>query len=258
MRFMVLSDYHANRKVLQGLEHVFEKENPDMIFYCGGSMSAAQRAKEYETALKFHGKPDLSHPQVRLEQEQGKESLREFAEVLAKTSRPVYFLPGESDAPEEEYFHVVYSYGNIYPNLHQAHERLYREEFFWVAGFGGGLSTTDDERSLLLHYTQPWAQFACRHWRYLTGEKVLLFHTPPVSRLDKSKDERKGAVFLNELIEELSPKLVFHGMAEKGQGWVKLGETVVVNPGFLRDGCYAVVEYPSLDIGFRNFLQAVS
>lgn len=253
MKLMILSDYRGASEVLPAFAEGVRREAPDMVFYCGGSMRGEIRRREYENALKFHSKPDMDHPDVRKETTRDLEHLRQFVQALAEIPCSVYAVPGETDAPESEYLKVAYSYAHIYPNFRTAHERVYREEFFLVAWFGGGISQTDDERTLILHYTRPWAEFALRHLEYMPGEKVLLLHAPPVSRLDKGEGERHGSVFLNEVIERLAPRLVLHGQALKGQGTVKLGDSVVVNPGPLAAGHYALVDYPSLDVSFRNF-----
>ena len=57
---------------------------------------------------------------------------------------------------------------------------------------------------------------------------------------------------INELIERVTPKLVLCGRAQSGQGVVQLGQTLVVNPGPLFEGHYAIIDYPSLSVQFKN------
>ena len=227
-------------------------EDPDFIFYCGGSMKGDKRLAEYEAARKFHSKPGLNSPGIRQEIEQDTESIQQFLLALADTQKVVYVVPGYNDAPESLYFKTVYNYAQIYPNLRPAHEMMFREDQFMVSGFGGDMSLSEDNREFVLQYSQPWVEFALRRLEYVPGEKILLFHSPPVCRLDISDDEHCGVLLINELIERVSPKLVMCGRAKSGQGKVKLGGSVVVNPGPFFDGHYAVIDHPTLEVQFKN------
>jgi Icc-related predicted phosphoesterase len=227
-------------------------EDPDLIFYCGGSMTGEKRLLEYQAARRFFSKPDIDSPVIRQEVEQDTEYLQQFLQTLADTHKVVYAVPGNTDAPEALYFKTVYNFANIYLNFRPIHEMMYREENFMVAGFGGDLTLGEDNRELMLQYSQTWVEFALRRLEFFPGEKILMFHSPPVCRLDLSKGEHCGVLLINELIEKVTPKLVLCGKAQSGQGIVKLDQTVVVNPGPLFEGHYAVIDYPSLSVQFKN------
>jgi Icc-related predicted phosphoesterase len=190
--------------------------------------------------------------EILQEIEQDTEYLQQFLLALADTQKIVYAVPGNNDAPESTYFKTIYNYAHIYPNLKPAHETMQREDQFMVAGFGGDMTVSDDNRELVLQYSRTWVEFALRRLEYFPGEKFLLLHSPPVSRLDLSDGEHCGVLFINELIERVSPTLVMCGRAKKGQGTVKMGPAVVVNPGPFFEGHYAVIDYPSLNVQFKN------
>ena len=252
MKFVCLTDYRGASEYLSTVSQIVEREGPDMIFYCGGSMKGEARFQEYETARRFHSKPDAGNPAIQAEISRDTEYLRELLLALADTQKEVYVVPGYNDAPESLYFKTVYNYARIYPNLRPVHEMMYREDQFMVAGFGGDMNISEDNRELVLQYSRTWVEFALRRVEYFPGEKILLFHSPPVCRLDKSGDEHCGVLLINEMIENVSPRLVLCGRATSGQGTVKLGSAVVVNPGPFFEGHYAVIEYPSMDIQFKN------
>ncbi len=252
MKFVCFSDYCGAREHLFVVSAIVEREDPDLLFYCGGSMKGDIRFQEYEAARRFHSKPDLDSPAIQEEIGRDAEHLRDFLLALADTQKTVYVVPGYHDAPESLYFKTVYNYANIYPNLRPIHEMIYREDLFMISGFGGDMSLSDDNRDLVLQYSRTWVEFALRRVEYFPGEKLLLFYSPPVCRLDKSGDEHCGILLINELIEKISPRLVLCGRATSGQGMVKLGSTVVVNPGPFFEGHYAVIDYPSMDIQFKN------
>lgn len=252
MKFVCLTDYHGASEFLPLIPKISEEENPDIIFYCGGSMKGEARLQEYETARRFHSKPDVESPIIQSEIARDSEYLREFLLALADTQKVVYVIPGYNDAPESFYFKTIYNYAHIYPNLRPIHEMMYREDQFMVAGFGGDMNVSEDNRELVLQYSRTWVEFALRRVEYFPGEKILLFHSPPVCRLDKSGNEHCGVLLINELIEKVTPKLVICGRAVSGQGTVKLGSAVVVNPGPLYEGHYAVIDYPSMGVQFKN------
>lgn len=254
LKILVLSDYRGAKEVLPLLTRMIPMEDPDLILYCGGSMKGDRRLAEYETARKFHSKPSLDSPSIQQEMHSDMEHLQQFILALADTHKPAYVVPGMSDAPESYYFKQVYNYAHIYPNLRPVHEMVWRDEGFLVAGFGGDLGCSEDDREFLLRYNGQWPTFSLRTLEFMPGDKILLFHSPPVCRLDQGDEERVGVLLVNEIIEKVEPKLLVCGQAAKGQGKVKMGETTVVNPGPLHQGHYAVVDYPSLEVRFENLV----
>ena len=132
-----MTDYFGAVELLHFIPQLIEAEEPDFIFYCGGSMKGEKRLAEYETARRFFSKPDIDSPVIRQEIVQDTEHLQQFLQTLADTQKIVYVLPGNSDAPEALYFKTVYNFANIYQNFRPVHEMMYREEYFMVAGFGG-------------------------------------------------------------------------------------------------------------------------
>jgi len=254
VKILCLTDYRGARDVLPLLLRMVPMEDPDVILYCGGSMKGTWRISEYMTARKFHSKPSMDSPVIQQEMRSDMEHLQQFILTLADTHKPVYVIPGMCDAPESYYFKQVYNYANIYPNLRPTHANYYREEGYLVAGFGGDLGHMEDDREFLLQYAPQWPEFVLRRLEYMPGEKILLFHSPPVCRLDQGDEERVGVLLINEIIERVAPKLLVCGMAEKGQGAVKLGGTHVVNPGPLNQGHYAIVEYPAMEVRFENLV----
>jgi hypothetical protein len=75
-----------------------------------------------------------------------------------------------------------------------------------------------------------------------------------VCRLDVAEGEHLGMLFVNDLIEKVTPKLLVCGQANSSPGKVRLGTTTVVNPGPLYQGQYAVVDYPSCEARFERLV----
>ncbi|MEM1927061.1 MAG: metallophosphoesterase family protein [Pyrobaculum sp.] len=150
----------------------------------------------------------------------------EALEELAKIA-PVYFVPGNTDPPEL----ATYMKDNIKP----VHGRTERIGPYVVGGAGGSLPTpfddlfklSEEELESLLKGLSPTPH-------------ILVVHNPPRGYLDKVGLVRSvGSLAVRRYIEEKQPMLSIHGHIHEDRGIDILGETVLVNPGPLKDGYYA-------------------
>lgn len=153
------------------------------------------------------------------------EALTALAEI-----GPVYFVPGNTDPPELARFRT----DGVYP-LHGSTAPLGP---FTVGGVGGSLPTpfkdlfriSEEEIEALLKSLIP-------------PPHILVTHNPPKGHLDRVGGVKPvGSVAVRRYIEERQPLLSVHGHIHEDRGISLLGETVLVNPGPLKDGYYAVAE----------------
>ncbi|WP_297436916.1 metallophosphoesterase [Thermococcus sp.] len=88
---------------------------------------------------------------------------------------------------------------------------------------------------------------------YRPGD-VILSHVPPYGTIaDRVHLGRHvGSKALRRFIEEHKPPLVVCGHIHEGKGEDRIGETVVVNPGPLFRGYYAVIEFDEKEKKVRN------
>ncbi|WP_069806525.1 metallophosphoesterase family protein [Vulcanisaeta thermophila] len=79
--------------------------------------------------------------------------------------------------------------------------------------------------------------------RSVNGPLVLLSHYPPYNtRVDVAFDGRHiGSRDVLRLIHEVRPVLVLCGHVHEARGVDKVGDTIVVNPGPLYEGHYALI-----------------
>jgi Icc-related predicted phosphoesterase len=86
---------------------------------------------------------------------------------------------------------------------------------------------------------------------------LLVCHTPPHdTRLDRLMNGRPvGSPAVRAFIEARAPEVAVVGHIHEGRGVERLGRTLVLNAGALRDGGYVVVEDrpDGLDAELRNF-----
>jgi len=90
--------------------------------------------------------------------------------------------------------------------------------------------------------------------------RLMVCHTPPyATRLDRLMDGRPvGSPAVRAFIEEQRPDVAVVGHIHEGRGVDRVGETIVLNAGALRDGGYVVVDdMPAgLVAELRNFRSA--
>lgn len=154
------------------------------------------------------------------------EAAVEALEALAQIA-PVYFVPGNTDPPEL----ANYEKSSIVP----LHGRTQRLGPYILGGAGGSLPTpfndlfrvSEEELEAILRSLDPTPH-------------ILVVHNPPRGHLDRVGGVRPvGSVAVRRYIEERQPLLAVHGHIHEDRGIDLLGDTILVNPGPLKDGYYA-------------------
>lgn len=82
-------------------------------------------------------------------------------------------------------------------------------------------------------------------------DQLLVCHVPPFdTRLDRLMNGTPvGSPAVRQFLERRRPALAVVGHIHEGRGIDRVGDTVVINPGPLRDGGYAVITHD--DAGFK-------
>ncbi|MFH1474080.1 MAG: metallophosphoesterase [Candidatus Aenigmatarchaeota archaeon] len=95
--------------------------------------------------------------------------------------------------------------------------------------------------------------------RFEKEKVILVSHNMPYGKLDKIesvdfdkrlKREHYGSKLARRLIERYHPILFIGGHMHENQGKVKIGKTIVVNPGYGREGEAAVITMPEKRVKF--------
>jgi Icc-related predicted phosphoesterase len=90
----------------------------------------------------------------------------------------------------------------------------------------------------------------------------MICHTPPFdTRLDRLMNGRPvGSPAVRAFIETHQPDLAVVGHIHEGRGVDRLGRTLVLNAGALRDGGYVVIEDDGTAVSaeLRNFRAAAA
>jgi uncharacterized protein len=166
--------------------------------------------------------------------------------TLASAGLPAYWVPGPGDAPVEHYLREAHNIEVVFPFLHGVHgTAAFAPGYVLFAGLGGELDDDPDaprEEQQRLRYPRWEAEYRLKLLRELPEHQlVLLFSTHPAHKGLGTQ----GSEALAELVGTHRARLVVCG-GERGSEM--LGRTLVVAPGPLGDGHYAVADLHSHEV----------
>jgi Icc-related predicted phosphoesterase len=214
----------------------------DAICFCGNIVNGQARAAEWLQARRDERIPNRNQVAILEEALEDLKHYRVFCQTLDSLGIPVMLVPGVRDAPEERFFLFMQQAAFMSDNIFLLHENVTRVEHFIFTGFGGEITPAEKEDYFLLKYPRQECIFGTRRMRFLNPPRIFIFHSPPVSNLDLEDGMHRGAPFVNEIIEAVAPSFLFCGHVPKALGAEVIGDTLVVNPGSLALGQYALVD----------------
>ncbi len=173
------------------------------------------------------------------------DTYRAVFKALGRSPVPSFYVPGPADAPVEEYLREAYNVEIVFPYLHGVHGSFaFAPGHVLVAGMGGQIHDGDvvrEERERLAY--PAWeAEYRLKVLNELKDyQKVFLFATMPAH---KGLGEA-GSEELAELIKTHNPRTVIVYDPSFTVSTFKhetLGKSLVVVPGALAEGDFAVVD----------------
>jgi Icc-related predicted phosphoesterase len=168
-----------------------------------------------------------------------------FFDALAALGLPAVVVPGHLDTPLVLFRQVATAYASHTPPIVVVDRAVASLVRSVVVGGVGGLLAEDHsaEEIATTERTLRDALLALAALRQYTGPRVLLVHTPPRGRVvDRHDGRHVGRRAVNRLIADVGAPVAVCGYAHEGQGKDDIDGTVVVNPGPLADGCYAIID----------------
>jgi len=252
MRIIVISDFHGNTGILDDITGAFRDMSPDLIVFCGDVMKGKTRGTLWLKGQEENRRPDCNAPELLREADEDQGIVKSFFLSMDTIGVPVLVVPGNMDAPEERFFGQLFHYELTLANIRLVQENIHYFEGFFFSGFGGEITGGISEKDFVLQYPVEHVRFSLRRLSYVQGDKVLILHTPPRSKLDFEKGGHKGSPHVNELIEWLKPHFVFCGHAHGARGEEWLGRSLVVNPGPLKDGFFAILDTDGPSVRFER------
>ena len=252
MLIFSISDFHGELKILSKLKEKIKEIKPDVIVFTGDVVKGYARGNEFLNAKEKGIKPRKNLPEIKEEAKEDFYLYKKFYQTLNEIKIPVMAINGNMDAPESRMFDVILNENLEFINLVQ--ENPYSLGKFIFAGIGGEITENEREDFFLLKYTKKEIEFSLLRLKKIKDkEKILLFHSPPLGKIvDLDDGKHKGSKIVNELIQEIKPKMVFCGHAHHAQGKEIISKTLVINPGALKYGNYALVDTERMEVKFRN------
>jgi uncharacterized protein len=165
-------------------------------------------------------------------------------------------VPGPGDAPVDHYLREAYNVEVVFPLLRGLHGTMaFALGPVLFAGFGGEVSDDPDaarDESARLSYPRWEPEYRLKLVRELAEhELVLLLATPPAHKGHGTT----GSEALAELVGSHRPRVVVCGGERRSE---TLGRSLVVAPGALDDGHYAVVDLHSREVEFAELATAAA
>jgi Icc-related predicted phosphoesterase len=171
----------------------------------------------------------------------GPEIYREIVRLFGAVDVPLYWIPGRTDAPLEEFLPEAFNLEIAIPTLRAVHGLVAEgpgEVLF--AGMGGDIIDDPDTITLeesILRYAGWHVEYRLKVLREFDDrQKVFLFTTPPAHKGIGGQ----GSAVLAELIKTYNPMVaVVRGETPAEH---QLAKTVVVSPGRVDEGTYAIID----------------
>ena len=206
MRLLLLTDIHGD---VEKLEKIVDREDYEAVL-CAGDLSDAKEFDDYEAQLG------------------------EVLDVFEQQGKMTKAVPGNMDPEEKCVRELIQRRMNI-------HKKIASFEDFEAVGFGGGITPFgtpfEPEGSEIKNAVETL------YSRMKSDRRFGVIHQPPAdTNLDVADGEHVGSVEVRELIEEKDFELVLTGHIHESRGRQVIEDTLVVNPGPVMEGYYAVVD----------------
>jgi uncharacterized protein len=180
---------------------------------------------------------------------------RSLFRALAAAGPPAYWVPGPGDAPLGTYLYETHAVEAVHASVRGVHgtAALTPDGHLVVAGMGGEI--TDDpeaERDEVtrLRYPRWEAEYRLKILNELGEHRsILLFSTQPAHK----GPHTGGSEAVAELISTHRPALA---VCDGQRGTEMLGRSVVVAPGSLRDGHFAIADLQQREVNLAELAPA--
>jgi uncharacterized protein len=166
---------------------------------------------------------------------------RGIFKALGSTGKPAFWVPGPTDAPMGKYLLESYNLEIAFPQLHGVHGSVaVGPGPVLFAGMGGEI--VDDPKTVRIEEARlRYPGWEAEYRLKLVAEfkdymKVFLFTTPPAHKGACTP----GSRVIAELIKTHNPRIAVVSGDQPGE--MLLGKTLVVCPGRLDRGDYALID----------------
>lgn len=249
VKMMIFSDFHGSTHLLPSLRKKIEDISPDFVIFCGDIVKGHKRGDEWLRARE-EGRTPRKTREIKEEEKEDLNFYEMFFSSLENVSPPVFAIPGNMDAPESRFLRACPPHMALHRALAGApvtsRPGASQNESIRLVGYGGELTEDKGETTFVLRFPRRKVIDTLKDFSQLHLH-IVVTHSPPVSSLSFEDGKEKGSHVVNDLIDLLQPDYLFCGHAHNSQGFEWIKNTLVVNPGALKYGNYAVVEKDSVE-----------
>ncbi len=243
MKILAISDWHGKEAILSELTLAIKGLPLDLVVFTGDILQWKAKCSEWANAKRENRLPQSDLPEIKEEIEKNVQLYRTFYQTAKDIHLPFFTIPGNVDSPLPQYIKIGWEQMKQNRNLHMIHSNLYiMNDEVAVSGFGGEVTEKEKEDFFVLQFPRWEIEFGLSFLSSFSHSKIVLAHTPPIGTLDIDDGRHKGSNVINDLIQSFRPLWVFCGHAHGARGNELIGECMVVNPGALKNGFYALVD----------------
>ncbi len=255
MRFLLTTDLRGETKRIPQLLDAVKSERADALIFAGNIIGEDERVEAFRNALQRGETPVMEEEALRALEDKAVQAYEAFFDAMGQLDIPVFVIPGYLDAPERLYLQASLNHEVVEPNVHMVHRSFVPlgGQNLAITGFGGGISEDLRQCRYVIVYPEWEVLFGFEFLRHVKQQPFFVFHTPPRrGDIDLEKGVHVGKHVIEELIKTYDPRYAVVGGALDGQGTVYIGPTLVINPGPLRDGHYAVLDTADDSVEFKR------
>lgn len=249
MRALLFSDVHGEMDLLKQLVRRMPNLGCDLGLFCGDIVRGKARGDEFLAAKREEREPDPLAPGIRAERAEDYALYAEFYQALRSAPFRIFAVPGNMDAPEGRYLRGALADAGVDSPVEVVHRSLARIGPYAIVGLGGEITEADREEYFVLQHPRWEAEHCFSLFDHVDAQRIMVLHMPPLGgEVDRDDGGHKGCQVVNELINTWRPVLAVCGHAHDAAGHEIAGDTLVVNPGALKSGHYAVVDIEERDV----------
>ncbi|GBD25391.1 hypothetical protein HRbin30_00710 [bacterium HR30] len=252
MKVLAIGDLREEFAYLDRLSEVVKNARVQAVLFSGNVLRAEARQAEWERAKAEGRMPRLDQPEVVRERRDDAESMARFFRSLDQLGVPVFVVPGRNDAPERFFLQAAFNSEVVEKSIHMVHRSFAPlGRGFVVAGFGGEVTVNERDHEFFLLYPGWEAQFSLDFLRHLEQVKLFIAHTAPTAPLEGGH-QANGHEAISHILKTYNPHLAVCSRPRGEKGKVVVGNTLVVSPGHLSNGDYAIIDVEEKSVSFGD------
>jgi len=252
MKLLALSELKEEFTYLDRLKEVVRNARIDGVLFSGSVLRAEARLAEWRSAQAEGRTPRWDLPSIEKERSDDAQSITRFLRSLNDLQVPVFLVPGRNDAPERFFLQAALNSEIVEPRVHLVHRSFAPlGAGYVVAGFGGEITASERQSEGFLRFPAWEAEFGLDFLRHLEQEKILLTYTGPAESPEETHSGN-GPAAITHILKTYAPQFAVCTRPSGEKGKITVANTLVVFPGELARGDYAIIDTKERKVEFGD------